>query len=144
MSGNVDCQYAIFLCPTVTPFIVRLFQISCMSGFDGGLPQQFEAVAKEASSGHEVSSVRSAQLPFFHLSDLRPGTRYHVLLAAVNAKGRSSAKQVTVKTLKEKKQIAETRAKGDGAWVMVLVVASLTLGVLLVVLVLVFGCTAVL
>ncbi|CRK91522.1 CLUMA_CG005183, isoform A [Clunio marinus] len=66
-----------------------MFQVACMEGFDGGLPQEF--VAEVYLMGHKnLFAYVNSKTPFFELKGLEPGMGYDVLVMALNKKGKSS------------------------------------------------------
>lgn len=63
-------------------------EVSCLAGFDGGLPQHFFL---ELYSGNSVVARYNitASEPYFFLDNLEPDVTFRVAIYAVNAKGKS-------------------------------------------------------
>ncbi|XP_039282695.1 synaptogenesis protein syg-2 [Nilaparvata lugens] len=63
-------------------------EVSCVAGFDGGLPQQFLLELYSADSAARRYNVTS-DAPYFLLLDLEPDVIFRIVIYAVNSKGRS-------------------------------------------------------
>lgn len=63
-------------------------EISCLPGFDGGLPQRFLLELYTATSGSPRYNMTATE-PRFLLTDLEPDVTFRMVVFAVNAKGRS-------------------------------------------------------
>lgn len=64
-------------------------EVSCLSGFDGGLPQHFLLELYRASSAVPFYNRTNWQEARFYLTDLEPDVTFRIAVFAVNAKGRS-------------------------------------------------------
>lgn len=64
-------------------------EISCVPGFDGGLPQFFLLELYKSSSGVPFYNRTNLNEPRFYLTDLEPDITFRIAVFAVNAKGRS-------------------------------------------------------
>lgn len=94
------------VCSTVTlyftgkPFPVRnctlsnqtsnSVEVTCLPGFDGGLPQHFLLELYTTSSSIPRYNMTSFIEPYFFLDNLEPDVTFRIVVFAVNAKGRSS------------------------------------------------------
>lgn len=77
------------------------FQVDCLEGFDGGLPQNFLMEVLELPSLRPRLNITSYRIPpTFTARGLDEGTSYRILLYAVNAKGRSDASVLEPVTFK--------------------------------------------
>lgn len=63
-------------------------EVSCIAGFDGGLPQRFVLELYTTTSGVPRYNVTNIE-PHFLLTDLEPDVTFRIVVFAVNAKGRS-------------------------------------------------------
>lgn len=75
--------------------------ISCLPGFDGGLPQAFHV--ELYSSYGLVSSATEETEPVFEIQDLPSGTSFIAVVFATNGRGRSNAVAFSVVTVAEVK-----------------------------------------
>ncbi|XP_023164952.2 nephrin isoform X5 [Drosophila hydei] len=76
------------------------FQIECIEGFDGGLPQDF-IMEVYMNGTTRYPKIYKSKKPYFEVSGLQPGMGYNVFLIAHNSKGRSNATILQVYTLKD-------------------------------------------
>ncbi|XP_071454107.1 neural cell adhesion molecule 1-like [Hetaerina americana] len=83
-------------------------EVSCIPGFDGGLPQRF-LLELYSAEGAPLMSITSER-PSFTLSDLEPEVSFRVAVFAVNSKGRSSAVVLDEVTFRD----PEKRTASDG------------------------------
>lgn len=65
-------------------------EVSCLPGFDGGLPQTFVLEVKTNRPGRLSYNLTSKLEPYFFLDNLEAGITFKFVIYAVNAKGRSS------------------------------------------------------
>ncbi|RZF42473.1 hypothetical protein LSTR_LSTR004392 [Laodelphax striatellus] len=63
-------------------------EVSCVAGFDGGLPQHFLLELYSVESALRRYNV-TADAPYFLLLDLEPDIVFRIVIYAVNSKGRS-------------------------------------------------------
>lgn len=63
-------------------------EVSCLPGFDGGLPQHFSLELYTANAAVPRYNVTSTDAYFF-LDNLEPDVTFRMVVYAVNAKGRS-------------------------------------------------------
>jgi len=68
--------------------------VSCLKGFDGGLPQAFMLEVMDAKTGFMVANTTNARSPSFAVTGLRPGTGYVVAVHSYNAKGAATPARV--------------------------------------------------
>lgn len=64
-------------------------EVTCLAGFDGGLPQHFLLELYSASSALPRYNMTSVNEPYFLLDNLEPDITFKIVVFAVNAKGRS-------------------------------------------------------
>ncbi|XP_075223861.1 nephrin-like [Lycorma delicatula] len=83
-------------------------EVSCVSGFDGGLPQQFVLELYSTDSPFPRYNVTSDQ-PSFLLLDLEPDITFRIAIFAFNSKGRSPGVLLEEITFTD----AEKRTAGD-------------------------------
>lgn len=84
------------------------FQVNCLPGFNGGLPQHFSLAVFKVSGGTDggsggdpvLASNLSSTMPAFTVSGLEPGSKYIGELTGHNVKGAGVATQIHVYTLK--------------------------------------------
>ncbi|KAK6635820.1 hypothetical protein RUM44_001074 [Polyplax serrata] len=72
------------------------FHVSCLKGFDGGLPQEFTLEVFDASSiaskpGRLIVNITRRVVPEFSVGSLEPGSTYFVNIYASNNKGKSNS-----------------------------------------------------
>ncbi|KAG8305588.1 hypothetical protein J6590_067549 [Homalodisca vitripennis] len=72
---------------TVVSVSLSTVNVSCERGFDGGLPQEFQA--EVTVRGRLVANLTNRDAPEFSLLELEPGTAYDVTVFSSNGKGRS-------------------------------------------------------
>ena len=90
-------------------------QISCGSGFDGGLKQMFKLDLRDARSGQSVTNMSHDKSQFV-LSGLIPGHGYIITVYAINSKGISEPMTLHAFTLKEtspEQIVADTSRHGQ-------------------------------
>ncbi|XP_037033007.1 neural cell adhesion molecule 2 [Bradysia coprophila] len=75
------------------------FQIECIEGFDGGLPQDFVIEVYTVGNRQNPIIIKS-KVPYFELKNLNSGAGYNVFMIAQNRKGRSNSTVLQVYTLK--------------------------------------------
>ncbi|XP_069191365.1 nephrin isoform X2 [Procambarus clarkii] len=74
--------------------------ISCLPGFDGGLPQKFQLQVWEIDTGRLVLNT-SGSTPVFSARPLEPDRNYRASIHAYNSRGRTSPTRLHFLTLKE-------------------------------------------
>lgn len=84
-------------------------EISCVPGFDGGLPQYFLLELYKSSSAIPFYNRTNHNEPRFYLTDLEPDVTFRIVVFAVNAKGRSKGEILEEVTFKD----AEKRTASD-------------------------------
>ncbi|CAG7817629.1 unnamed protein product, partial [Allacma fusca] len=75
-------------------------EIDCIEGFDWGLPQLFYVEIADAGS-HRLVSNLSSPIPFFIVSNLRPGQSVRLFIYAANRKGTSDKIILEGQTIQE-------------------------------------------
>ena len=73
-------------------------QISCLPGFDGGLPQKFQVDVTDLSNGRKMFNGIE-RMSHFVIGRLEPGRTYEFKIWAVNNKGKSDPQIVHLTTL---------------------------------------------
>ncbi|XP_070394039.1 nephrin-like [Dermacentor albipictus] len=73
------------------------FQVRCMEGHHGGLPQHF--VLEIHDSGGRFRGNVTSPVPYFEVSDLPSGSEFVLVVYAANGKGRSPPVLLTAATL---------------------------------------------
>ncbi|CAH1987508.1 unnamed protein product, partial [Acanthoscelides obtectus] len=77
------------------------FQVECVEGFDGGLPQSFVMEVVEIPGLRPRLNLTTYRAPpAFSVAGLEPGRAYRIALYAVNAKGRSEPTLIDPVTFK--------------------------------------------
>lgn len=76
------------------------FEVRCMAGYDGGLPQTFVLEAKDNHHYGVVAKLHSP-LPHFNVTGLEPGRSYVLSVYAQNSKGLSNPVTLYSFTIKE-------------------------------------------
>ncbi len=71
-----------------TSILSDAVQVSCIAGYDGGLPQQFQVEVTEMSSGFKIFNG-TEKLSSFVIGNLVASHTYEFTIWAVNNKGRS-------------------------------------------------------
>ncbi|XP_069969605.1 nephrin-like [Penaeus vannamei] len=74
--------------------------ITCLAGFDGGLPQRFLLQVWEVNSSMLVLNI-SAASPVFNAKPLEPDHTYSASVVAMNTRGLSPPSRLLILTLKE-------------------------------------------
>lgn len=64
-------------------------EVSCLPGFDGGLPQLFLLELYSSNSAVPRYNITSSTEPYFFLDNLEPDVTFRIVVFAANAKGRS-------------------------------------------------------
>lgn len=86
--------------------------VSCERGFDGGLPQEFQA--EVWTRGRLTANLTNRDVPEFSLTELEPGTSYDVTVYSTNGKGRSHrGTHVTAATQDPGTTLLPSRIAGD-------------------------------
>lgn len=75
-------------------------QVSCGSGFDGGLRQTFKLELRDARTSHPVSNISHDKAEFI-VKGLLPGHGYIITVYSVNGKGSSEPMTLHAFTMKE-------------------------------------------
>ena len=91
-------------------------QISCGSGFDGGLRQLFRLEVRDAKTGNGLLTLEAGQ-PEWLVPGLAPGHGYVVTVWAANSKGVSEPLTLHAFTLRETRPeliVADTSRQGQG------------------------------
>ena len=91
-------------------------QISCGSGFDGGLRQLFRLELRDAKTGSGLLTLENRQ-PQWLVPGLVPGQGYMVTVMAANSKGVSEPLTLHAFTLRETQSeliVADTSRQGQG------------------------------
>lgn len=73
---------------TLTNQTSNSVEVSCLPGFDGGLPQHFLLELYTANSVVPRYNVTAPE-PYFFLDNLEPDVTFRIAVFAVNGKGRS-------------------------------------------------------
>jgi len=84
---------------TITNQTYDGLSISCESGFDGGLPQEFGMELYDLSSKELIRNATGGEATFT-ITGLSSGVEYDLRLYAYNAKGRSTIEFMNASTLK--------------------------------------------
>ena len=64
--------------------------VTCIAGWDGGLPQKFTLeVRKHSKDGEILNRLHNKMIPFFTVTDLQPGTNYVFRILSLNSEGAS-------------------------------------------------------
>ncbi len=91
-----------------------ILQLTCLSGYDGGLPQSFVLEAKDSHTLAIVAKVQSPH-PYFNITGLQAGSSYVLTVYSQNSKGPSSPVTIYAFTTKEaERHIAGSTLRGNG------------------------------
>lgn len=84
---------------TITNQTYDALSISCNSGFDGGLSQEFGLEVYDMLTKELIRNATGSE-PIFTITGLTSGIEYDIRLYAYNAKGRSRIAYMNASTLK--------------------------------------------
>ncbi|XP_026465096.1 nephrin-like [Ctenocephalides felis] len=84
---------------TIVNQTAESLHVECTEGYDGGLPQQFLMEVYTVHTRQLVSSVTS-RTPYFSVTGLDSELGFDIVLAAINAKGRSKLAHLNAYALK--------------------------------------------
>ncbi|XP_049820104.1 neural cell adhesion molecule 2, partial [Aethina tumida] len=85
-------------------------EVSCLAGFDGGLPQHFVLELYSTNSAVPRYNLTSIAEPYFFLDNLEPDVTFRIIVFAINSKGKSHGVVLEEVTFKD----AEKRTATDG------------------------------
>ena len=93
---------------TVQNQTLSTIHVTCVQGFDGGLPQIFTMEVTDAATNFVVANTTNSQSARFTVTGLRPGTEYIVSVSSANAKGSSDIIKINAFTAKQPERMTET------------------------------------
>ncbi|XP_054263160.1 neural cell adhesion molecule 2-like [Macrosteles quadrilineatus] len=120
---------------SVASVSLSMANVSCERGFDGGLPQEFQA--EVWVRGRLTANLTNRDAPEFSLTELEPGTSYDVTVYSSNGKGRSHrGTQITAATQDPGTTLLPSRSADEESLLnveeLILLAVGSALGVLLV------------